>query len=82
MSSGRSCVNCTFAAMEMDDNGPAMECHRHPPVSLLEPVKPLDDSDPELTAEYETLVQIEQPGRYPRVRVEDWCGEWKEVGSW
>lgn len=88
MSEHKTCQTCAMAVMLVDDDGPVVECRRFPPMDDGQPdmpeLLPPPDDDLELVAEYDELVaesmMLEVRGvlrRFPVVRSDDWCGEWR-----
>lgn len=72
----RSCLSCKWADVAMTDDGPVIECHLYPPMTVPDPLPPPAD-EPELEDEYHMLLEI-VPNRYPQVRVADWCSKHQE----
>lgn len=58
-----------------------LECRRFPPISEFPDLVPIDhpeDAPPDLLAEQERLTEVvANVHRFPRVRADDWCGEWR-----
>ena len=72
-----------MADVVMAGGGPVLECHRYPPQAGYDYDTEVADADAELLAaaaavEDEVAVLHEvTPHRFPRVRSDDWCGEWQ-----
>lgn len=76
----RACTSGDFAEWRFEDGGrgPVLECHRYPPVQqLADELLPAPTDSPELIEERSNVVEsILEVSRYPKVRAEDWCGEY------
>lgn len=69
-----SCHECRFAEVAFVDDSPVVECRRFPPVTvpeLPEATVTVDDGEELELLEYATA------HRFPLVRSDDWCGEFR-----
>ena len=76
------CSTCSLAAVAIvEDDDVVLECHRFPPMTEYPELVDIDRPDlapPDLLAEREEAVEIvANVHRFPRVRSDDWCGEWR-----
>lgn len=70
----KSCGTCLFAEPTIIESGPVVRCHRNPPATLEEHPEPIETIDGEVVSATVTF------DRYPIVRADDWCGEWRQEG--
>lgn len=78
----RTCSGCGLSEVTMLENDDmVLECRRFPPMTEYPELVDIDNPEEapaELLAEREEVVEIvANVHRFPRVRSDDWCGEWR-----
>jgi hypothetical protein len=66
---GKSCSSCVYVAKEFG----GMECRRHAPAPVTYVLQPREGTE----ESGEGAMMLIDPA-WPRVCVDDWCGEWME----